>query len=186
MSIDKTNLQSYNKILKSSIRLAKKHYYFSNLQKCKGDIKQSWSTINQLLCKKGKKTSIPDFFKIDGNIITGKKSIANNINNFFVNIGSKLEREINVPSDKKFSHFLSDKRDENFNFTAVDENDIRKIADKLDNKKSCGIDGISSIIMKSIINILIKPITIIINQMLETGVFPDKLKVAKVIPLFKK
>ena len=81
---------------------------------------------------------------------------------------------------------MSDKRDENFNFTAVDENDIRKIADKLDNKKSCGIDGISNIIMKSIINILIKPITIIINQMLETGVFPDKLKVAKVIPLFKK
>ena len=54
-------------------QLAKKHYYFSNLQKCKGDIKQSWSTINQLLCKKGEKTSIPDFFKIDGNIITGKK-----------------------------------------------------------------------------------------------------------------
>ena len=133
-----------------------------------------------------KKTSTPDFFKIDDNIITGKKSIANNINNFFVNIGSKLEREINVSSDKKFSHFLSDKRDENFNFTAVAENDIRKIADKLDNKKSCGLDGISSIIMKSIINILIKPITIIINQMLETGVFPDKLKVAKVIPLFKK
>ena len=36
---------------------------------------QSRSTINQLLCKKGKKTSILDFFKIDGNIITGKKSI---------------------------------------------------------------------------------------------------------------
>ena len=71
-------------------------------------------------------------------------------------------------------------------FTAVDENDIRKIAGKLDNKKSCGIDGISNIIMKSIINILIKPITIIINQMLETGILPDKLKVAKVIPLFKK
>ena len=79
----KTNLQNYNKILKSSIRLAKKHYYFPNLQKCKGDMKQSWSTINQLLCKKGKKTNIPDFFKIDCNIITGKKSIANTINNFF-------------------------------------------------------------------------------------------------------
>ena len=63
---------------------------------------------------------------------------------------------------------------------------LKKIADKLDNKKSCEIDGISNIIMKSIINILIKPITIIINQMLKTVVFPDKLKVAKVIPLFKK
>ena len=56
----------------------------------------------------------------------------------------------------------------------------------MNNKKSCGIDGLSNIIMQSIINILIKPITIISNQMLETGVFPDKLKVAKVIPLFKK
>ena len=35
----KTNLQNYNKILKSSVRLGKKHYFFSNLQKCKGDIK---------------------------------------------------------------------------------------------------------------------------------------------------
>ena len=115
-----------------------------------------------------------------------KKSIANNINYFFINIGWKLERETNVPCDKNFSHFLSDKRDENFNFTAVDENDIRKITQKLDNKKSYGIDGIYNIIMKSKIDILIKPLTIVINQMLETGVFPGKLKVAKIIPLFKK
>ena len=33
----------------------------------------------------------------------------------------------------------------------------------------------------SIIDILIKPLTIIINQMLVTGLFPDKLKMAKVI-----
>ena len=56
----------------------------------------------------------------------------------------------------------------------------------MDNKKSCGIDGIYNIIMKSKINILIKPLTIVINQMLETGFFPGKLKVAKIIPLFKK
>ena len=61
---------------------------------------------------------------------------------------------------------------------------FEKIAEKLVYKKSCGIDGISNIIMKSIINIIIKPLAINNNQMLETGVFPDKLKVAKVIPLF--
>ena len=41
----------------------------------------------------------------------------------------------NCLCDKNFSHFLSDHRDENFKFTAVDENDIGKIAEKLDNKK---------------------------------------------------
>ena len=31
-----------------------------------------------------------------------------------------------------------------------------------------------------------RPLTLIINQSLSTGVFPDKLKTAKVIPLYKK
>ncbi len=33
---------------------------------------------------------------------------------------------------------------------------------------------------------LIRPITLIINQMLNTGIFPDKRKVAKIIPIHKK
>ena len=35
-------------------------------------------------------------------------------------------------------------------------------------------------------NELCKPITTIVNQCLETSIFPDKLKIAKVILLFKK
>ena len=31
-----------------------------------------------------------------------------------------------------------------------------------------------------------KPVTLLINQVLNTAQFPDKLKVAKVIPIFKK
>ena len=30
------------------------------------------------------------------------------------------------------------------------------------------------------------PLSIILNQSLYTGIFPDKLKIAKVIPLYKK
>ncbi len=33
---------------------------------------------------------------------------------------------------------------------------------------------------------LTKPITLIINQMLNTGIFPDKLKIAKIIPIYRK
>ncbi len=33
---------------------------------------------------------------------------------------------------------------------------------------------------------LVKPITLIINQMLNTGIFPDKLKIVKIIPILKK
>ena len=44
----------------------------------------------------------------------------------------------------------------------------------------------SNRLLKSIKCEISKPLTIIINQSLETGIFPDALKVAKVKPLFKK
>ena len=57
----------------------------------------------------------------------------------------------------------------------------------LPNKNSCGFDGISTIVMKSIKNVILKPLTLIINQIINTGVFPNKLKIAKKItPVFKK
>ena len=53
-------------------------------------------------------------------------------------------------------------------------------------KASCGFDGISSRLLKLIKPVLTKSFTLIINQILTTGVFPDKLKTAKVIPIYKK
>ncbi len=43
----------------------------------------------------------------------------------------------------------------------------------------------STKLIKTIILVLVKPITIIINQMLIKGIFPDKLKIAKIIPIYK-
>ena len=33
---------------------------------------------------------------------------------------------------------------------------------------------------------LCKPLTIIINQMIETGVYPEKFKISKITPIYKK
>ena len=60
------------------------------------------------------------------------------------------------------------------------------IITNLPNKNSCGFDGLSTIILKSIKGIIIKRLTLIINQILDTGVFPGNLKIAKIIHIFKK
>ena len=57
----KSNLRSYNKILRSLIKEPKQCYYKSSLQKFKHDIKQTWLTISSILNTK-KHTDIPDFF----------------------------------------------------------------------------------------------------------------------------
>ena len=61
-----------------------------------------------------------------------------------------------------------------------------EILNNLKPKQSCGYDGISTKLLMTCKLEICKPLTLIINQSLSTGIFPDSLKVAKVIPLFKK
>ena len=53
----------------------------------------------------------------------------------------------------------------------------------MNSKKSSGPDGLSLNLLKDIKLELAKPITLIINQSLNTGIFPDKLKIAKITPI---
>ncbi len=53
-------------------------------------------------------------------------------------------------------------------------------------KTSFGFDRLSTKLLKTVKDALIRPITIIINQMLNIGIFPDNLKLAKIIPVYKK
>ena len=63
---------------------------------------------------------------------------------------------------------------------------VSKAIDKLKPKTSCGHDDISSKLLKCIKETIATLISIIINQSLYTGIFPDKIKLAKILPLYKK
>ena len=75
---------------------------------------------------------------------------------------------------------------ENLQFKCITEETTIKAIDKLENESSFGYDGISNKLLKVIKFNISKSLTIIINQMLTTGIFPDAFKVAKIIPIFKK
>ncbi len=91
-----------------------------------------------------------------------------------------------MPMNKTFQSYLTGTHDNKSQFNNINEDMTLSIFDKLASKTSCGFDGISSKTIKTIKATLIKLITLIINQMLTTGIFPDKLNIAKVIPLHKK
>ena len=70
-------------------------------------------------------------------------------------------------------------------FNQITEVDVLNIIDKLPSKASSGVDGLSPILLKHIKNEISRPVTLILNQCLTNGVFPDKLKIAKVVPIHK-
>ena len=55
----------------------------------------------------------------------------------------------------------------------------------MENKSSSGYDGISNKMLKYIY-IISKPLTLKINQMLDSGLFPSRLNISKILPIFKK
>ena len=180
-----TNLKTYNSILKKLIRTTRKSYYDTKFNKYKGDMKGTWKTINEILNRTKRKNKFPHFFKDGNEIVTGKLDIANHFNTFFTNIGPKLSNLINSPNNVNFHTYLKNKTNYSFTFKTVDMDTINSIIDKFAPKSSCGYDGISMKLLKTVKQALLKPITLIINQMLSTGIFPEKLKIAKVTPVFK-
>ena len=185
-SVFKINLKSYNAILKRSFRIAKQIYFETCFNKFQSDIKNTWKTINEILCKDKTKKTLPKYFKEAESIIVDEVDIANKFNTFFTEIGINLASNIKYQGNFDHSHYLKKDISCVFNFKPVEEETISITIMNLANKNSCGFDGISTNLLKIIEPAITKPLTILTNQVLCTGMFPDKLKIAKVIPIHKK
>ena len=181
----KTNLKTYNKILKRNIEQAKRIYYEHRFNKYKNDAKNTWKVIKELINRNVAKKQKPCRFKVDDKILTEEHEIANAFNKYFTNIGPSLASNIKTDGDKTFDYFLGRPRALKFTFNQITETDVFKIIDGLPSKNSSGIDDISQNLLKSIKHEIGKPITLIINQCFQKGIFPDKLKIAKVVPICK-
>ena len=75
---------------------------------------------------------------------------------------------------------------EKFELLYITEDITKKLLYCLDVSKAPGIDEIPSRFLKDGAEILAKPISDIINLSIKLSTFPDKYKIAKLIPLFKK
>ena len=180
------NLQTYNKILKRSIRVAKQLFLESTFNRYKFDIRNTWKTINEILSGNHKTTCFPNALSINGNETTNQLHIATEFNVFFTNIGLNLSNHIAYSGEKDCEYYLKDNINCKFALNKVDEQYVSKIIDNLPNKASCGFDNISTLFLKQISPTIITPMTLLINQVFNTGIFPERLKLAKVIPVFKK
>ncbi len=102
-------------------------------------------------------------------------AISNCENPFFTNIEKKLNNEINLPRDKSFKDHLKNKYNLQLTFKIIYEENEGELINELSSKTSFGFDDISSKFLKSIKT----AVTIIIKQMINMGIFPDKLKIAE-------
>ena len=112
--------------------------------------------------------------------------IASQFNNFFANVGPSLAQKITPPVNKSYRNYLFNAIECSFKFLHVDKESVVKVIQNLKPKGSFGSDRISNKLLKLIQNEISDALTLIFNQCVSQNIFPDALKVAKVIPLYKK
>ena len=172
--------------MKENIRASKREYYFKTFTAQKSNTKKTWKTIDETLNRRKNRTKFPSEFIVNNRSVTDHKEIADQFN-IFSNIGSTLSDSIEIDDRTlDFTDYLNNPTEHRFNFNTITESEVLSIINKLKSKNSSGKNEISNKLLKSIKDEIAKPLTIIINQSLKTGIFPDALKIAKVKPLYKK
>ena len=126
--------------------------------------------------------------KFNETIITDSQVIVDKFNISFSNISdqniSELEKINNI--NVSYKQYLTNPTDARFQFKKVSVDTTKQLILKLKSKDLKQHDLILNNLLKAMNHEIVKPVTFIINQSLKTETFPDKLKVAKVQPLFKK
>ena len=142
--------------------------------------------INDTLHKKKNCNYFPTEFIIHNESMTDPIQISNILNKYFANVGLNLTSNMYLNHNlQNFSDYLNNPSNIDFTFEPTSENEIYNIINN-SLKNSTGKDEISNKLLKSIKHIISKPLSIIINQSLVTEIFPNALKLSKVIPLYKK
>ena len=115
--------------------------------------------------------------------ITELVNVANTLNDHFVTAGMKARKQIKSSQLNPLDYV---KRVENNMLLGnITEMEIVKIVHKLKNKHSSGVDGLSNVFLKRVVNAIKIPLCMVVNSSLNSGIFPESLKHAKVCALHK-
>jgi hypothetical protein len=174
--------KKYRNKLNSILREAEKKHFHDLLENNKSNLKKSWKILKEIIKSKNSETSSK--FLINDKFTTNKQNIVDSFNKFFVNIGSDIAK--NIPSQNRSPlSYLSDiDIKESIFLKPTDKNELLRISKSLRNS-SPGHDGIYSKIVKDTFHNYVDILVYLINGSLEQGLFPNELKIANVIPLFK-
>ena len=176
--------KKYRNKLTSIIRLSRKLYYSNKIENSKDNNKLLWQTINDILGKK-RSTLNNIEFKDNGHPIQDPIDVANAFNKYFNNIGPDLASKI-INKKDDFLIYLNDNVNQSLFFNPTNIHEILEIVRSLKCSKSSGYDELSVFLLKQIIHFIASPLLHIFNLSLSQGIFPDPLKIAKIIPIYKK
>ena len=173
-------------MLQRLLRHAKLKYYHDKCLSFKSNTKKLWDLINSVIKKKMKRTDLIEYLTIDQLKMYDCKRIAEEFGKHFATVGKNFAEKI--PPSKKDVNYYVNKMPTITNslyLSPTNEKEIKDLIQSLPNKNSSGYDNISNVLLKKLSPEILTPLKIIFNSSLSEGEFPQQMKLAEVVPLYK-
>ena len=183
---DVNKYKNYRNVYNHTKRAVMCTYYMSQAEANKKNTKELWKLINSTISKQKNSGSVISHITVHGLKITNGQEIADSFANHYANVASSLASKIKQ-GKKNIGDYLSDIPwiVNSIRLKEVTQEEIEWNIDGLLNKMSSGCNNISNTLLKSLKTSTSYPLYIIFSQLISTGVFPDKMKEAEVVPLYK-
>ena len=173
---------NYKKILKRLMNKAEKEHYDNLFKENVNNLKKSWSIIKEVINRKKSSASISKFL-INGNIVEDNKIICEGFNDFYINVGPTLAAKIpHFP--KSPVDYLPASNPNSIFLDPVTSEEVEKLVLLLKNS-SPGWDDMDAKIIKKTYTLYLPILVHLTNLSLTKGIFPNQLKLARVVALFK-
>ena len=167
-------------------RSAMKKYYATKCMEYRDNTTKLWQVINQTIGKTKNSGSIIPFISIEGIKTYDAKRISNEFGKFYANLGQNLASQIS-PGKRTVDDYLTNipRTLNSIVLKLTTQLEIEQKIDDLAPKTSCGHDRVSNKLIKKLKSSISYPLTIIFNQSIISGHFPNMMKIAEIIPLYK-
>lgn len=163
----------------------RKEYYGQLLESAGANSRKYWQVINRSVGKVNKAIERITFDSVTYQVSSNRSTVANIFNNYFTGVTAALASGSTNPTSQN-DYTSTNKRATNsffgFHITA---GEILESIKAVSNKNSVGYDGVRTDVIKNCMMSLLEPLGILFNLSLSTGVFPEQLKVAVVVPIHK-
>lgn len=174
--------KEYRNALNKLIKKQKNDFYKHKIEINKDNIRKLYTVIRDATYENESSKNLLNIKDNNGQQFIDQKEMANYCNNYFINIGIEMEKEIPQPR----AHGITETPvNSSIYLRPVTQQELIKSIASLKNNSSPGHDNISARIIKDTHAEITDPLLHLLNLILETGIVPTQFKISIVTPIHK-
>jgi len=153
------------------------------IEKAGGNTKTIWSQLRKLMGHNGNNAKTVEHVLVGGKLRDKPAEVADALNNYFIDSVENISKCFS--SEYKNTLGQVEQTEQAFNIEYITEADVVRVIRSLRPSRAKDVIGMNTVMLKELSELLVYPITKIVNLSIAQGLFPNVWKLAAVFPVFK-